>query len=106
MKTAIVTGLTGQDGYYLTKFLLKKEYKVIGIARRNSRYDFNKLINEINNKNFSIEIADLNDLSSLINIIQNNCVDEIYNLAAQSHVGISFTNPISTTEINALGIYF
>lgn len=103
MKTAVVTGVTGQDGYYLTEFLLKKEYKVIGIARRNSRYDFNKLTNEINNKNFSIEIADLNDLSSLINIIKDNHVDEIYNLAAQSHVGISFTNPISTTEINALG---
>jgi GDPmannose 4,6-dehydratase len=103
MKTAIVTGVTGQDGYYLTQFLLEKNYQVIGVARRNSRYDFDKLKSEINNENFSIEIADLNDLPSLIHIVKNNPVEEIYNLAAQSHVGISFTNPISTTEINATG---
>ena len=103
MKTALVTGLTGQDGYYLTKFLLEKNYNVIAIARRNSRYDFNKLKSDINNTNFNIEIADLNDLPSLINIIKNKPIEEVYNLAAQSHVGISFTNPISTTEINGIG---
>ena len=103
MKTALVTGVTGQDGYYLSKLLLEKKYKVIGLVRRNSRYDLQKFIADINNKNFIVEIGDLTDLSSIISILKKYDICECYNLAAQSHVGISFTNPISSTDINAMG---
>ena len=103
MKTALVTGVSGQDGYYLSRLLLQKGYKVVGLFRRNSRYDLREFQKEINNENFFAEIADLTDLSSLINVLKKYDVEEFYNLAAQSHVGISFTNPISSTEINATG---
>jgi len=104
MKTALVTGVTGQDGYYLSKLLLEKGYKVIGLVRRNSRYDLQKFSSDIGNENFLIETGDLTDISSLINILKKYDICEFYNLAAQSHVGISFTNPISSTDINAMGV--
>ena len=104
MKIALVTGVTGQDGYYLTKLLLEKDYKVVGLVRRNSRYDLREFISEIGNENFLIEIGDLTDISSIINVLKKYDICEFYNLAAQSHVGISFTNPLSSTDINAMGV--
>lgn len=104
MKVALVTGVTGQDGYYLTKLLLEKGYKVVGLVRRNSRYDLREFISEIGNENFLIEIGDLTDISSIINVLKKYDICEFYNLAAQSHVGISFTNPLSSTDINAMGV--
>ena len=104
MKIALVTGVTGQDGYYLTKLLLEKDYKVVGLVRRNSRYDLREFISEIGNENFFIEIGDLTDISSIINVLKKYDICEFYNLAAQSHVGISFTNPLSSTDINAMGV--
>jgi len=104
MKTALVTGVTGQDGYYLSKLLLEKDYKVIGLVRRNSRYDLQQFIADIGDKNFIIETGDLTDISSMINVLKKYDICEFYNLAAQSHVGISFTNPISSTDINAMGV--
>ena len=104
MKIALVTGVTGQDGYYLTKLLLEKGYKVVGLVRRNSRYDLREFISEIGNENFLIEIGDLTDISSIINVLKKYDICEFYNLAAQSHVGISFTNPLSSTDINAMGV--
>ena len=104
-KTAILTGISGQDGSYLSEFLLEKGYKVCGIVRRssvteNQSYRINHLFD---NPNLKLEYGDLNDLSSLIHILQKHKPDEIYNLAAQSHVKISFDNPIYTCESNAIG---
>ncbi len=104
MKTALVTGVSGQDGYYLSKLLLEKNYKVIGLVRRNSRYDLQQFVTDIGNKNFILETGDLTDISSIISVLKKYDICEFYNLAAQSHVGISFTNPISTTDINSMGV--
>lgn len=105
MKKAIITGINGQDGSYLSEFLLNKGYKVCGIIRRssipeNQTYRINHLYD---NPNLNLKYGDLEDLSSLINIIKNFKPDEVYNLAAQSHVKISFENPIYTCNANAIG---
>jgi len=106
MKTAIVTGITGQDGSFLAELLLEKNYKVVGVVRRSSMED-KKLFNIehlLNNKNLILKNGDLTDSSSIWRIIQEFKPDEFYNLAAQSHVGASFTSPESTFEINATGV--
>lgn len=106
MKTAIITGITGQDGSYLAEFLLQRDYKVIGLVRRSSMED-KKLFNIehlLNNKNLILENGDLTDSSSIWRIIQKYRPDEFYNLAAQSHVGVSFTSPESTFGINTTGV--
>ena len=106
MKTAIVTGITGQDGSFLAELLLEKNYKVVGIVRRSSMED-KKLFNIehlLNNKNLILKNGDLTDSSSIWRIVQEFKPDEFYNLAAQSHVGASFTSPESTFEINATGV--
>ena len=105
MKTAIITGITGQDGAYLTKSLLKKNYKVIGTYRRTSSYNFYRLefLNVINHPNLILVDHDLTDLGSNMRIIENFQPDEIYNLAAQSFVGASFEQPITTAEITGIG---
>jgi GDPmannose 4,6-dehydratase len=106
MKTAIVTGITGQDGSFLTELLLEKNYKVVGLVRRSSMED-KKLYNVehlLNNKNFILENGDLTDSSSIWRLVQKYKPDEFYNLAAQSHVGASFTSPESTFEINSTGV--
>lgn len=106
MKTAIITGITGQDGSYLAEFLLQRDYKVIGLVRRSSMED-KKLFNIehlLNNKNLILENGDLTDSSSIWRIIQKYKPDEFYNLAAQSHVGVSFTSPESTFGINTTGV--
>ena len=97
-------GVTGQDGYYLTKFLLKKNYVVHGIKRQSSSVPTNRISSFLNQKNFKIHYGDLTDTSSIYNIIKSVKPDEIYNLAAQSHVGVSFYTPIFTANVNAIGV--
>ncbi|SHJ50152.1 GDP-mannose 4,6-dehydratase [Paramaledivibacter caminithermalis] len=102
MKTALITGITGQDGSYLTELLLEKGYKVYGLFRRKSKRDFGNvehLKNEI-----ELIYGDMTDYISLANALKISKPDEIYNLAAQSFVATSWQQPISTTQINALGV--
>ena len=105
-KTAIITGVSGQDGSYLAELLLDKGYKVIGVVRRSAMED-KKLINIehlLKNINLVLENGDLTDSASIWRLIQQYKPEEFYNLAAQSHVGVSFTSPESTFEINATGV--
>ena len=104
---ALITGITGQDGYYLTKLLIEKNYEVHGLIRRSSTFNtdrINELIAEhsINGK-LSLYYSDLLDSSSLNNLINTIMPDEIYNLAAQSHVAVSFKNPLYTTQTSTVG---
>jgi GDPmannose 4,6-dehydratase len=108
MKSALITGITGQDGSYLAEFLLNKGYVVHGIKRRTSIINTQRidhLYQEIDKKNrkFILHHGDLTDASSLIRIIQETKPDEIYNLAAQSHVAVSFEEPEYTANSDALG---
>ena len=107
MKTAFITGITGQDGYYLSKFLLEKGYIVHGTIRRSSTFNTSRiepLISEYSqDKKLNLHYSDLLDSSSLNNLINNTNPDEIYNLAAQSHVAVSFKNPVFTTQTGTLG---
>ena len=105
MKVALIFGITGQDGSYLAEFLLKK-YKVIGVKRKSSSYNTQRIdhIYEDNKvKNFHLIYGDLTDSLSVQNIIKSTKPDEIYNLAAQSHVAVSFNLPEYTSNIDALG---
>ena len=102
-KVALITGINGQDGSYLAEFLLEKDYEVWGIVKRNSVAEtqtsrLDSIFDKIN-----LRYADLTDLSSIINVIQECNPVEIYNLAAQSHVRISFDQPIYTANVTALG---
>ena len=107
MKKAFITGITGQDGYYLSKFLLENDYEVHGIIRRASSFNTTRLDPLISkyskDKQLNLYYSDLLDSSSLSNLILKISPDEIYNLAAQSHVAVSFKNPIYTTESGNLG---
>lgn len=106
MKTAIITGVNGQDGSFLAELLLQKNYKVVGIVRRSSMED-KKLFNIqhlLENENLIIENGDLTDSASIWKIVSKYKPDEFYNLAAQSHVGASFTSPESTLQINSSGV--
>jgi GDPmannose 4,6-dehydratase len=107
-KIALITGITGQDGAYLAEFLLEKGYKVHGIKRRSSLFNTNRidhLYQDPHDKDpkFVLHHGDLTDSSSLIRIIQEVQPDEIYNLAAQSHVAVSFEEPEYTANSDALG---
>lgn len=106
MKTAVITGITGQDGSYLAELLLEKNYKIIGLVRRSAMEDkkFYNIKHLLDNPNLLLENGDLTDAPSLWRIIGSYQPDEFYNLAAQSHVGASFTSPESTFEINATGV--
>jgi GDPmannose 4,6-dehydratase len=109
MKKALITGITGQDGSYLTELLLEKGYEVHGIVRRNSclnRFRIDHLTTDKNIffKTLFLHYGDMTDSTSLKNIIQKIMPDEIYNLAAQSHVKISFEIPEITSNIDALGM--
>src|SRR3972149_5620362 len=105
-KIALVTGILGQDGPYLAKYLLSKDYKVYGMIRRYSSPKFENLdYLGITNQVEYIE-GDLTDDASLINIIKNLRPEEVYNLAAQSFVGSSWDQAKLTTEINALGVLY
>ena len=105
MKTAIVTGITGQDGAYLAELLLSKGYKVYGTYRRTSSVNFWR-IEELgidNDPNLNLVEHDLTDLSTSLRLLQQSGANEIYNLAAQSFVGVSFDQPITTAEITGIG---
>ena len=103
-KIALITGINGQDGSYLAEFLLDKDYEVWGIVKRNSVSETQSLrINHIFDR-INLEYADLTDMASLIRVLQKVQPDEIYNLAAQSHVRISFDQPIYTANATGLGV--
>ena len=108
MKVALITGITGQDGSYLAEFLLNKGYKVHGIKRRTSLINTNRIDHlyqnpHETNRKFILHHGDLTDSTSLIRIIQEVQPDEIYNLAAQSHVAVSFEEPEYTANSDAIG---
>ncbi len=106
-KKAIITGATGQDGSYLAEFLLKKKYIVHGIKRKSSSFNSARIDhiyeNKINKDKFFLHYGDLLDANSLTNIISKVKPDEIYNFAAQSHVGVSFELPNYTSQVNSIG---
>ena len=104
MKKAFITGVTGQDGSYLAELLIEKGYEVFGMVRMSSIDNTERLFNVINNKNFHIVYGDMTDETSLQRIIAAIIPDEIYNLAAQSHVGLSEKFPEYTANVNALGL--
>jgi|TARA_R100000479_G_scaffold171893_2_gene115901 GDPmannose 4,6-dehydratase len=103
MKKALITGVTGQDGGYLAELLLEKEYEVYAILRRNAGNDVSRIEHLLDNKNLVLRYGDLTDSSSLQNLFNHIRFDEVYNLAAQSHVRISFDIPEYTGDVNALG---
>ena len=103
-KIALITGITGQDGSYLAEFLLRKKYLVHGIKRRSSTISSPRIDHLRNTKNFYLHYGDLADFNSLFNLIKKIKPDEIYNLAAQSHVAISFSIPEYSADINAIGV--
>lgn len=102
MKIAIITGITGQDGAYLSLLLLKYNYKVIGLLRDKNSVNFDKLNYLGITSKIIFENCDLSDLSDIINLINKYQPNEIYNLASQSSVGLSFNNPIETLNFNIL----
>jgi GDPmannose 4,6-dehydratase len=90
LKTVLITGVTGQDGSYLAEFLLLKGYRVVGIKRRTSLICTDRIDGLFDNENFILEYGSLNDVGSMYRLLQKYQPDEIYNLAAQSHVRVSF----------------
>lgn len=107
-KTALVTGITGQDGSYLAEFLLAKGYVVHGIKRRASLFNTDRVDHiyqdpHLSHRNFVLHYGDLTDSTNLIRIVQQTQPDEIYNLGAQSHVAVSFESPEYTADVDALG---
>src|SRR6187402_2885835 len=108
MKTALITGVTGQDGAYLAEFLLEKGYKVHGIKRRSSLFNTQRIDHiyedpHIQNQHFVLHYGDLSDSTNLIRIIQETQPDEIYNLGAMSHVKVSFDIPEYTANTDGIG---
>lgn len=104
MKKALITGITGQDGSYLAEFLLQKGYEVQGIVRRSSISNTKRIDHLLNKNLITIHDGDLSDSSNIIKIIKEVQPDEIYNLAAQSHVGVSFDAAEYTGDVDALGV--
>jgi GDPmannose 4,6-dehydratase len=109
MKTALITGITGQDGAYLSEFLLKKGYEIHGIKRRSSSFNTQRIDHlyqdpHVADKHFVLHYGDLTDTSNLIRIIQQVQPDEIYNLGAQSHVQVSFEVPEYSADADGLGV--
>ena len=107
-KVALITGVTGQDGAYLAEFLLKKGYIVHGIKRRASSFNTSRIDHlyqdpHVDNRHFILHYGDMTDSSNLIRIVQQVQPDEIYNLAAQSHVAVSFEEPEYTANTDGLG---
>ncbi len=104
-KKALITGINGQDGSYLAEFLLKKGYDVYGTVKRNSvsETQSSRIEHLLKDKKINLIYADLTDMSSLVNVVQSVKPDEIYNLAAQSHVRISFDQPVYTANVTGIG---
>jgi GDPmannose 4,6-dehydratase len=103
MKIALITGINGQDGSYLAEFLIEKGYEVHGVLKRNSVAENQTArLDNIFNK-VKLHYGDMTDLSSIISVIQKVMPDEVYNLAAQSHVRISFDQPLYTTQVTGVG---
>lgn len=108
MKKALITGITGQDGAYLAEFLLGKGYEVHGIKRRSSSFNTQRIDHlyqdpHTSERTFILHYGDLTDSGSLIHVMQKIQPDEVYNLGAQSHVGVSFEQPEYTADVDALG---
>jgi GDPmannose 4,6-dehydratase len=103
VKTAIITGVTGQDGSYLSEFLLSKGYRVVGLKRRTSLINTDRVDSFYDDPNFILEYWDLNDVGSLYRLLKKYNPQEFYNLAAQSHVRVSFDIPEHTVDGVALG---
>lgn len=108
MKKAFITGITGQDGAYLAKFLLNKGYYVHGMKRRTSAFNTSRIDDiyeryEINDKKFHLHFGDVTDYGNIYDLISKIMPDEIYNLAAQSHVAVSFELPEYTANVGAMG---
>lgn len=104
MKTALITGITGQDGSYLADLLLEKDYKVVGMKRRSSTNNEWRIAHLKDHKNFELVEGDIIDSGSVFSLLQKYKPDECYNLAAQSHVGTSFEQPSFTFQVNAIGV--
>lgn len=107
-KTALISGITGQDGSYLADFLLRKGYEVHGIKRRTSLFNTDRIDHlyedpHVHDRNFILHYGDLTDSSSLVHIVQKVQPDELYNLGAQSHVAVSFEQPEYTADVDAMG---
>src|SRR5688572_22674158 len=107
-KRALITGVTGQDGAYVSEFLLRKGYEVHGVKRRSSLFNTDRIDHlyqdpHVEKRRFVLHYGDMTDSSSLVRIIQSVQPDEIYNLAAQSHVAVSFEEPEYTANSDALG---
>jgi GDPmannose 4,6-dehydratase len=107
-KTALITGVTGQDGSYLAEFLLDKGYIVHGIKRRSSSFNTQRVDHiyadpHVENSRFKLHYGDLSDTSNIVRILQETQPDEVYNLGAQSHVAVSFESPEYTADIDAIG---
>lgn len=105
-KIALITGINGQDGSYLAEFLLGKDYEVWGILKRNSvsENQSTRINHLMDNENLHLEYADMTDMASLIRVLLLSRADEIYNLASQSHVRVSFDQPIYTANSTGLGV--
>jgi GDPmannose 4,6-dehydratase len=104
MKKALITGITGQDGSYLAELLLDKGYKVFGFVRRSSTNSLERLAPLLSRKNLKIFSGNMRDLNVIRRVMEEIVPDEVYNLAAQSHVGISFDCPEETWEVNYYGV--
>ena len=107
-KTALITGVTGQDGSYLAEFLLEKGYIVHGIKRRSSSFNTQRVDHiyadpHVEDSRFKLHYGDLSDTSNIVRILQETQPDEVYNLGAQSHVAVSFESPEYTADIDAIG---
>jgi GDPmannose 4,6-dehydratase len=103
MKVALITGVTGQDGSYLSELLLKKGYKVVGVKRRTSIISTSRIDHLFENPNFLLEYGNMNDSGNLHRLLMTHRPDEIYNLAAQSHVRVSFDTPQETADFVGMG---
>ena len=103
MKRAVIFGVTGQDGSYLSELLLLKGYKVIGVARRASSDNTTRIAHLLSERRFTLVQGDVTDMSSIHRIIAKTVPHEVYNLAAQSHVWTSFSQPVTTWDITGQG---
>lgn len=103
-ETVLITGVLGQDGSYLADLLLEDGYNVVGLRRRSSAVDYTNVQHHMSNPHFNVEICDITDPSSIFSAVSNHKPYAIFNMAAQSHVHVSFSNPIHTFEVDTLGV--